>query len=133
MGGSESRELSTSDLNDLKKNTKFRGDEIRLWYEKFHQDFPNGVINEPQFVSMYCKMFPKGDARRFAKHIFRAYDADGMTFRVHEYREYIIVFNLTVCLNIVLNRERRDRFSRVYDNYERGCSRIKRRKASLGI
>ena len=57
MGASSSRELSASDVEELRKNTKFRGDEIRLWYEKFHQDFPNGVINEGQFVNMYCKMF----------------------------------------------------------------------------
>ena len=77
MGGESSRELSSDDLDELKKNTKFKPDEIKAWYDKFHTDFPNGVITEPEFIKMYSKMFPKGDARKFAKHVFRAYDADG--------------------------------------------------------
>ena len=77
MGGETSRELSTDDLDDLRRSTKFKPEEIRAWYDKFHKDFPNGTITEPEFVNMYSKMFPKGDARRFAKHVFRAYDSDG--------------------------------------------------------
>ena len=78
MGGESSRELSKDDvLHELKHTTKLRPDEIRAWYDKFHKDFPDGHITEPQFVTMYSKMFPRGDARRFAQHVFRAYDSDG--------------------------------------------------------
>ena len=77
MGSSSSTELSDETIDEIRQNTRFSKREIIDMYEKFHTDFPEGVITRRRFVDMYNNLFPDGDATRFAKHVFRAYDADG--------------------------------------------------------
>ena len=77
MGGQASKGLSDDQLSELKSNTNFSGKEIQDWYDKFHEDFPDGVITQDKFIAMYCKLFPDGNPRSFAKHVFRSYDKDG--------------------------------------------------------
>lgn len=91
MGGEASKGLSAGDVEDLKSSTKFSGSEIQEWYEKFHQDFPDGVIHEKEFIEMYSRMFPRGDARKFASHVFRSYDKDGL-FIVEICRYYFVFY-----------------------------------------
>lgn len=78
MGGEVSKGLSGDDLDELKSSTKFDSKEIKEWYDKFNQDFPDGVIHEEEFIDMYSKMCPKGNTRQFASNVFKAYDKDGM-------------------------------------------------------
>ena len=78
MGADESRELSSEDVEEIKHNTKFKACEIKEWHHKFLEEYPTGRITEPDFVQIYGKMFPDGDASGYAHHVFRAYDVDGM-------------------------------------------------------
>jgi len=93
MGNDSSKGLSQSEIYTLKESTQFTGKEIREWYEKFHSDYPSGFIAKDQFISMYQRMFPDGDASTFAEHIFNAYDQDGNG--VIDFKEFLVTLNVT--------------------------------------
>ena len=78
MGGESSREqLADEDIDEIRRSTHFTRAEILDLHQKFQTDFPDGAITRDRFVLMYASLFPDGDATRFAKHVFKAYDADG--------------------------------------------------------
>ena len=43
-------------------------------------------MTRKQFIAMYKSLCPKGDAERFARHVFRAFDTDkSNTVDFHEF------------------------------------------------
>ena len=78
MGNSTNKALSDEELEQLKTSTNFSGAEIADWYKRFHEDFPNGIIRKNDFIKLYTKLFPGGDAKNFACLVFKSYDKDGM-------------------------------------------------------
>ncbi len=87
MGGEESKSLSPKEVQDLKRQTSFSGRELRDWFQKFHADCPSGQMTHDEFIVMYRQLFPQGDAKAFAEHVFRLYDADGNG--VIDFREFV--------------------------------------------
>lgn len=78
MGQGESTaRLTPSELEELRRNTKFSMKELTQFYEEFLTEFPDGNIRKEQFVQLYQRMMPHGNAKAFAENIFRAYDQDG--------------------------------------------------------
>lgn len=71
MGGSHSGSMKKRDVDDLKDLTNFSGSEIREWYDRFHEEYPAGVITEEEFGQMYEELFPDGDPSRFAGRVFK--------------------------------------------------------------
>jgi len=50
-------------------------------------------MTRKQFVSMYTTLCPNGDAERFARHIFRAFDLDKSN--TVDFREFLIGLSMT--------------------------------------
>ena len=48
--------------------------EVRALYRSFKQECPNGIVNEETFKEVYEKIFPLGDASRYAHLVFCAID-----------------------------------------------------------
>ena len=46
------------------------------WYEGFLKDCPSGELTKDQFVGMYSKIFPSGNADNFSQNIFRTFDTN---------------------------------------------------------
>jgi len=86
-------QLSDLDIQVLSKLTSYSPEEIREWHEKFLADCPHGYMTKKQFVQMYRQLFPKGDAERFAKHVYRAFDVDKSGFV--DFREFITGLRMT--------------------------------------
>ncbi|KAI1304642.1 Kv channel-interacting protein 4 [Halotydeus destructor] len=61
-----------TDLNKLCKLYKFERHEIRLLYQGFKQECPNGVCTEELFKNLFSKLFPLGDATSYAHFVFKA-------------------------------------------------------------
>ena len=52
MGSEASKDITPSEMNDLKSCTAFSGNEIREMYKSFHQDCPSGVMSKESFMQV---------------------------------------------------------------------------------
>jgi len=71
------------DLEQMSLETKFSKSEVKFLYRAFKTECPNGIIDEDTFKEVYEKIFPMGDASKYAQIVFRAIDRDrtgGITF-----------------------------------------------------
>ncbi|KAI4898093.1 hypothetical protein NFI96_027764 [Prochilodus magdalenae] len=93
MGNAKSGAMSKEILEDLKLNTKFSENELSQWYENFQKQCPSGRIAPADFEKIYDRFFPDSDAKTYAKHVFRSFDAndDGTL----DFKEYIIALHMT--------------------------------------
>lgn len=93
MGNAKSGAMSKEILDDLKLNTKFSENELSQWYENFQKQCPNGRITPDEFEKIYDRFFPDSDAKTYAKHVFRSFDAndDGTL----DFKEYIVALHMT--------------------------------------
>lgn len=62
-------------------------------HEKFLCDCPHGYMTRKQFISMYTSLSQSGNAERFARHIFRAFDLDKSN--TVDFREFLIGLSMT--------------------------------------
>ncbi|CAF1350203.1 unnamed protein product [Rotaria sp. Silwood1] len=91
--------LTEMDIQLLSTATGYTREEVLQWHEKFLIDYPNGYMTRKQFISMYKSLFPKGDAERFARHIFRAFDLDNS--HTIDFHEFLIGLSLTSATNSI--------------------------------
>ena len=52
----------------------FIAGEVRALYRAFKQECPTGIVDEETFKEVYEKIFPLGDASRYAHLVFCAID-----------------------------------------------------------
>ena len=67
----------------MAKETNFSKTEVKILYRGFKQECPNGIIDEDTFKEVYAKIFPLGDATKYAHLVFCAIDMEktgGITF-----------------------------------------------------
>ena len=77
MGSYSSKnKLSVEDMTFLQAKTQLDQASIQGWYEGFLKDCPAGELTKEQFVEMYSKIFPSGNADNFSKNIFRTFDTN---------------------------------------------------------
>ena len=78
MGAKSSKRLSNNELQKIRSTTSFKNGEIQKWYENFSDDYPEGIIQEKQFIKIYSEMCPSSrNTTEFAKQVFKAYDING--------------------------------------------------------
>ena len=68
--------LSADDMQFLQAKTQLAQASIQEWYEGFLKDCPSGELTKDQFVGMYSKIFPSGNADNFSENIFRTFDTN---------------------------------------------------------
>ncbi|CAF3242336.1 unnamed protein product [Rotaria socialis] len=89
--------LTEMETQILTAMTGYNREEVLQWHEKFLNDYPNGYMTRKQFILIYKSLFPKSDAERFARHIFRAFDADKSN--TIDFREFLIGLSITSASN----------------------------------
>merc|ERR1711988_1329243 len=65
-----------NDLEQMAEETKFSKREVRALYRAFKQECPTGIVDEETFKEVYEKIFPLGDASRYAHLVFCAIDRE---------------------------------------------------------
>ena len=66
-------------------------------HTKFLSECPHGYMTRKQFIAMYKSLCPKGDAERFARHVFRAFDVDKSN--TVDFREFLLGLSMTASTN----------------------------------
>ncbi|XP_063726994.1 neuronal calcium sensor 1-like [Symsagittifera roscoffensis] len=73
MGKSASK-LSADKLHQYLQNTAFSESEVKLHYKLFMNEFPDGKVDQSQFMNVYKVFHPDGKPDQFAMHVFRVFD-----------------------------------------------------------
>ena len=110
MGHKHSKgKISHEDLQYLLKNTNHSKEEIKVslssiklifvkitdqeWHKGFLEDCPDGELTKTQFVEMYTKIFPGGNAEKFSENVFRTFDTDRSGSI--DFREFMLALHVT--------------------------------------
>lgn len=97
--GHKTSKLRPREMKDIQINSHFSEEELKDWYKQFMKDYPRGVLTMDNFIAIYSKSFPQGDAEEFAQHAFRTFDTNG---------DGVINFREFMCALSVKSRGRSD-------------------------
>ena len=67
--------------------------DIQEWHKGFLEDCPDGELTKTQFVEMYVKIFPGGNAEKFSENVFRTFDTDRSG--TIDFREFMLALHVT--------------------------------------
>jgi Ca2+-binding EF-hand superfamily protein len=70
------RDLNEKEIRMLMANTGLSLSEVQAWHKQFMTEFPNGCIDQKQFVQLYKQTYTHGNPDKFAKFAFLAFDDD---------------------------------------------------------
>ena len=81
MGNKQSNEdlskpLTEEKILEISRKTNLTRDEVLKWHSEFLRDCPNGKLEKKLFINIYKQSFPMGDATKFCKICFMAFDKD---------------------------------------------------------
>ena len=71
---------------------------MRRWYNGFQKDCPTGKLAKSEFTRIFIKLFPHGDARNFAHHVFTTFDENGDG--ALEFNEFLQA--LSICSRLIV-------------------------------
>ena len=74
--GNKATSLRRSILERLKIETRYTQIELKIIFNKFIEDYPEGTITKEEFENIYKKYFKKGrkHACKMSHHVFRVLD-----------------------------------------------------------
>ena len=93
MGSIKSKPfLNYEDMEFLKANTCYNENTIKLWYQAFIKDCPDGKLTKVKFIEMYQAYFISGNPEVFCEHIFRTFDTDGNGYL--DFKEFLVAIDV---------------------------------------
>ena len=92
-----------NDLEQMAEDTKFTKREVRALYRAFKQECPNGIVDEETFKEVYEKIFPLGDASRYAHLVFCAIDRFVLQLVLQLSVKLLLMFLQTFCVSSIRN------------------------------
>jgi len=88
---------SREDVAFLLGNTSFSEQAIVGWHKVFRRNTNSGFLSQAQFLALYAKFFPNGEANEYVSHVFRAYgeSRNGVGQWELGFREYALAIHET--------------------------------------
>ncbi len=115
MGSSQSRvpmndKLVEAKLSEISRKTNLTKPEILKWHAEFLRDCPSGKLDKKLFIRIYKQSFPMGDATKFCKICFMAFDKDRSG--------YIDFFEFISAIGIFSKGDIEDKLKLAFDIYD---------------
>lgn len=90
--GNENKKLTSKDISNLKKETRFTKGEVLEIYHDFLQQFPDGKVSLENWKLHYQKIFKNTSSDSYAEYTFHRFDTnlDG----VLDFRELLTIVSI---------------------------------------
>ena len=90
MGSSNGKPvLRSEDIAQLSTSSGLDEAQVKLAFENFITEHPNGKMRSKDFREMMQKALPGKDAEKMEKHVFRIYDANNDGFI--DFTEFMLI------------------------------------------
>jgi len=90
---------SREDVTYLLRNTNYSKEAIVGWHKVFRRNTNSGSLSQAQFLDLYTKFFPSGEASDYIGHVFRTYGKSrngGKDWQLG-FRDYLLAVHETQC------------------------------------
>ena len=90
---------SREDVTYLLRNTNYSKEAIVGWHKVFRRNNKSGSLSQAQFLDLYTKFFPSGEASDYIGHVFRTYGKSrngGKNWQLG-FRDYLLAVHETQC------------------------------------
>jgi len=92
--------IPKEELGELTQWTAFKKEDLKRWYRKFMENYPDGKLKMEHFRKVYKELYQSSSTTRstendFANHIFRSFDRHNKGFV--SFKELMLAFSLTSC------------------------------------
>ena len=90
MGSLNSKYMLTmQDLHYISKHTGMSEHDIRVRFQQFRQNYPNGKIPKDEYISLLNSCYSKTDVSQLEKYVLSAYDMDGDGWI--DFKEFLLI------------------------------------------
>lgn len=103
-------EPDESRLKEISKRTGLTIEQLFLMHQEFLKDCPSGRLSEKALVKLYGQFYINGNARKFCKICFMAYDKDK--------NGYIDFYEYANVMGILMNGDVKDKLKLAFDIYD---------------
>ncbi|RNA19680.1 Neuronal calcium sensor 2 [Brachionus plicatilis] len=114
MGHKNCRQLRVepdeSQLKEISIRTGLSKEQLFLMHQEFVKDCPNGRLSQKMFTKMYNQFYTNGNAKKFCKLCFMAYDRDK--------NGYIDFYEYASVMGILLNGDIKDKLKLAFNIYD---------------
>jgi len=90
---------SREDVTYLLRNTNYSKEAIVGWHKVFRHNTNSASLSQAQFLDLYTKFFPSGEASEYVGHVFRTYGKSrnrGKDWQLG-FRDYLLAVHETQC------------------------------------
>lgn len=91
----QSKKLTDEEFQQISIESGYSVEKIKLYYQSFIADCPNGKLSKKNFRKMYLNLYPNSKSSKFCDRIFKIFDKNN-----DDYLDFNEFFNaMTVTLN----------------------------------
>jgi len=88
------KQITDYELRQLSIQSGYSIEKIKLYYESFIADCPNGTLSKRNFRKMYHQLYPSSKSNKFCDRIFKIFDKNNDDFL--DFNEFFTAITITL-------------------------------------